>query len=218
MSDAHAEKLTDDGTCIDCGYEPARCRCAYRVGHTYTFANQSNSYFMGNDVRVTRDSDGESIVINGKDGMVAVRVKNHDFFISPREAELHALAEDLNRANASCTLDGQDYTDLLYDRARESWWEGANWLASEAGFERVYSAGRSGGWCCIAGTNADRMANVIMDPQDDADMEERAEILELLFNLHASVGDGVAHFHDLIRDEHAELEARREANIIRGTE
>jgi hypothetical protein len=30
MSDAYPDRLDEDGTCSECGYEPDRCRCEYR--------------------------------------------------------------------------------------------------------------------------------------------------------------------------------------------
>ncbi len=33
--DAYREQLTEDGTCVECGYEPARCNCTYRNSPTH---------------------------------------------------------------------------------------------------------------------------------------------------------------------------------------
>lgn len=187
--------------------------------HTYTFENRSNSYFMGSDVVVTRD-DGAQITINGKDGMVAVNVKDHSAWSFPDDVK--PLAADLNRANRSRMAGDEygreDWTDILYEQAQERWWEDAHELAQEAGFGRVWSSGRSGGWCCIDGTNGDRDWPRIAHPEDEDDREFRDQILQLLFDIHSCIESTREHWFERIREEHAELEARREANIIRGTE
>jgi hypothetical protein len=192
--------------------------------HTYKFENRRNSYFNGSDVVVTRD-DGRELKLNGKDGMLAISVKDHTatsggYLVGANGLPegVYELAEDLNRANESRIAHDdwtQQWTEVLYRQASERFWDDAHELASEAGFERVYSAGRSGGWCCIAGTGEEDFHR-ITHPQDEDDREHAETIFGLLFDLQDAMADAREYFFDLIREEHAELEHEREQCIVRG--
>lgn len=199
---------------IPAGY-PFHAECV-----EYEFTNTSNSYFMGNDVLVTRTFDGRSIRINGKDGMCAVEVKDHDgSWLGALPDDVRKLAEDLNRANAHRLTQwaDDDWTTDLYRTAAEGWWESATEGAKGFGFDGVYSAGRSGGWCCIDGTNAED-AQRIFHPQDEDDRDFRGRFLGLAFELVSTIASEREWWQEQIIEDHADLEDEREECLIRGTE
>lgn len=128
---------------------------------TYTFGYAGNSYFNGRDGRVERASDDRSITINSYDGHMAVKVKDHRNYwdLSDLPEGVQSMAKDLNDSHGEVQQPGAprgwnvEYVGTLYERAREQWWEDADWLAEEAGFDKCFSAGRSGGWCVVRDTS-----------------------------------------------------------------
>lgn len=173
--------------------------------HTYTFENVSNSYFMGNDVRVERD-DGETIVINGKDGMCAVRVKDY-WTVPERAKDAHAK---LTEADKEATIES------AYESARAQFWSDAEELSLERDLGGVYSAGRSGGWCCIASTSEDDWPR-IAHPEDEDDREFRDNILELMFEVACDCKEqALDNFAELLIEYANDLDRQREENIILG--
>lgn len=192
----------------------------------YTFSNASNSYFMGNDVLVAREDDDRTVKINGKERYCAINVKDHSgSWVHDLPEDVREQAADLNKANASRATEweGQEWTDVLYQHACEQWWEEANDLAIEAGFEGVYSAGRSGGWCCIDGTNTDYHPDWIMYPEQQGEDREDAlafqqRFLQLAFDLQDLIDHYREWWADMIEQEHAELEREREECIVLGND
>lgn len=206
---------------------------------TFTFRNESNAYFQGNDVVATRERDGREIKLNGKDGYLAVNVKDrkHGYGFFTKDSMPEGLAEkaaDLNRANKS-RMEGHDYledwTDLLYQRAQETFWNDAKWLAEDAGFKGVFSEGRSGGWCCIEGMTADEARSLIIgtdfdytdeekagDFKDEYEdrLERRSELLNLLIDIEDCIEGCHQLWYEDIAQEWAELQDEREACLIRG--
>lgn len=212
----------------------------------FTFRNVGNSYFNGNDVVATRVRDGREVKINGKDGYLAVNVKDHKhgygMFTGAMPEDVKAMAEELDRANAS-QYDPENWgptceSELLYERAKETFWNDAEWLAKEAGFRGVSSSGRSGGWCCIDGMTADDAADLILhldhtDDCEDCDPEDgrgfcdcaerredalrrRSELLNLLIDIEDLIPQCHTYWYDDIREAHAEFVRLREENFVRG--
>lgn len=200
--------------------------------YTYTFANEGNSYFNGSDAVATRSREGEeprSLKLNGKDGMLAISVKDYATmygWINPNPRgnsaipdDVLPLAIDLNKANESRLAGGdqEQWTEVLYERAQRRFWDDAEELAMQAGIDDVYQAGRSGGWLCLAGTNEDTFHR-ITQPEDEDDRAERERIFGLLFEILDAMDEARAYFFEMIREEHAELEVEREQVLVRGTE
>lgn len=201
--------------------------------HTYEFDYAGNSYFQGRDGLVTRD-DGKSIRINMRDRCMAVNVKDHkgSFHMSmddlPEDAQ--RKANELRRHGGPEDEFGRDFVDRLYEQAQESWWHDAEHMAQEADFRGVHSDGRSGGWCVIEGTEwlSDNFPTTDPPDADDISVEaedrreafaDRDRFLQLAFDLVDNIqGVRTGWFVELIEDEHDQLEARREACIIRGTD
>jgi hypothetical protein len=194
--------------------------------HTYEFEDRANSYFQGSDVHCTRD-DGKTVVINGKDGHCAVYVKDRKgSYVPDLPEDVRPLAEDLNRANKSRVGDypfpDAEWTDVLYERAREQWWHDAEWLAREHDFDDVFSAGRSGGWCIIVPTNCDWHPSWIMHPDEqpahevDEAQEFQQRFLALAFDLVDMIEQAREQWAEQIREDHAALERERTESIVLG--
>lgn len=177
----------------------------------FTFENVSNSYFQGNDVHVTREKDGRSIIINEKDRMLAVNVKAYPSLID--DPALRAKADDLDRANANGL---GPTTDDLWRGCQRSFWHDAEWLANDAGYDGVTSAGRSGGWCCLEGVNVDEARRIVLAPADDEDRDEQRRLLGVLFQIHGNIAYYERWWRDKIAEAHADLQREREAVLVRG--
>jgi hypothetical protein len=197
--------------------------------HTYEFGYSRNSYFMGHDGTVTRD-DGKSIKINTRNGRMAIDVKDHD----------GSYSADLRKHGGPEDEYGRDHVDRLYEEERELWWHHADEISGDHNFPRVYSEGRSGGWCVIEGTQelADNFPTHKASEQceicgegdhrhdDESDHEFEPDNMVLLrdrfLTMAFDIVDSVAHrrqvWGETIRVEHQELERRREACLIRGND
>jgi hypothetical protein len=214
--------------------------------HTYTFGYGRNSYFAGSDGKVTRDDGQTITINSYDGYMaVNVKDYSFDP-LSELDDETRKMAQQVIDAEDSrAALAGSDpehggYTGDLYERLREVWWDDAKQLATEAGFGGVFQAGRSGGWCCIEGTRdlandfpsaekpddlpcyyCDELESEHGDDHtyaaDVGQFEVRDRFLALAFDLVGNI-DGVKRdvLTEIVREEFAELEAAREANIIRG--
>ena len=206
---------------------------------TFTFHDEGNAYFQGSDLVATRDRDGRTVKVNGKDGYVAVNVKDykHSYGFLDKSAmgqELYDKATELNRANVNRVWGHhEDYTECLYERAQETFWSDAKWLAEDAGFKGVYSSGRSGGWCLIDGMSADEGNSLIVgtdfdytdeektgDFKDEYEdrLERRAELLNLLIDIEDLIEACHGYWYEDIANEHAEMEREREDCFVRGTD
>jgi hypothetical protein len=172
--------------------------------HTYTFENVENPYFMGRDVRVTRD-DGESVIIGRRDGFIAVNVKDDVLLWREGPTEVVKIAELL----------GETRVQQLYERVQADYWQWAeDALAANHGFSGVYQEGRSGGWLAVAGTQdwedyAVTQPDLIEDPDERAEAEgDRKRFLELAFEADAAVESYREEFYTLLRDEAPKHAAR----------
>ena len=116
---------------------------------------------------------------------------------------------------------GKTWTMSLYDNARDQFWQDADLLAQDHGFDGVHAAGRSGGWMVVEGTRwlAD---NFLSDPprpltEEDAEaMEMRDRFLACAFEALDYIKGARDNFHDMIRDAHHDLEMSREACLVKG--
>lgn len=128
----------------------------------YTFDTARNSYFAGHDLRIRWDDRSLSILVNEKDGMLAVSVKDHDTIRSCPLAS-QAAAEKIGDAE----------TQRVYDRVQHDFWHWAGEECKDHGFETVYQAGRSGGWLAVAGTEHLDGADLIEPGEDEEDIRDR---------------------------------------------
>lgn len=138
--------------------------------HTYEFGYAGNSYFNGSDGLVTRD-DGKSIRINSHDRCMSVSVKDHGSPTDQLSDETKAKLAELPR-DGSLDAWGEEESTIgrLYERVREQWWHDAEWFTTEDTeapdwATGVHSAGRSGGWCVIEGSEflADNFPSKTLD-------------------------------------------------------
>ena len=76
----------------------------------------------------------------GYESVPAINVKHYGRW--PLESDREMIAEI-----ARLTGDSEDsVSQMIWENAQESFWEAAQELAREAGYARLYSEGRSGGW------------------------------------------------------------------------
>jgi hypothetical protein len=200
--------------------------------HTYDFGIASNSYFNGHDGYIERD-DGKSIRVRFDDRCVSVNVKDHSFGVADAlDDETKAKLKELNEHTGKHIMPWGDtgtYEDALYERVKEQWWHDAEWMTTEDP-ERpdwttgVNSAGRSGGWCVIRGSEwlADHFYRGEYDERAHGDKEEydeaitmRDEFLELAFNLVDNIDALKKSWgKELIDEDYAELEDKRNDNTV----
>jgi hypothetical protein len=173
---------------------------------TYEFGYRNNSYFNGSDGLITRLSDGATVTINVKDHErdLAVNVKDHNSFTFP--AEVREMAAEINVAagDQSWPFPGAQLTDTIYEVVREAWWQDAEWMAEEHGFNGVHSAGRSGGWCVIQGT--EMLADEFTTAQWTEAKQARLDELTLIYEDNITTADE----WDELRDEFDDLGNERD--------
>lgn len=154
----------------------------------YTFSSQDNSYFNGRDVRVTNNETGDSILVNLKDNLWAVCVKDRQTF-NNYPADLKTAAEKI----------GEPETQVCYERAQEGYWTWASMdLAGRHGFT-ICAAGRSGGWLAVEDTR-------YWDPQTliepgTEDRSGRRHFLELAFEAVATIDVYRSEFYEMVKEE-----------------
>jgi hypothetical protein len=137
---------------------------------SYIFNTKPNSYFQGCDLRCERTDTHDVVLLNVKDDMWAVNVKD-DLVFSQYPADVRAAANVLP----------EGIVDGIAERVKNEWWEEADHAADERGFSGVFSAGRSSGWCAVGGTeNWD--GSDIIEPGEEM-REERDKFLALAFLL-----------------------------------
>jgi hypothetical protein len=125
--------------------------------HTYDFGYAGNSYFNGRDGTITRD-DGKTITFNVRERMLAVEVKDYNFGLREDAPEdVKRMAAELPDRTSEWG-DEVSFDQWAYDAvARDHFWNDAEWCCTDDPeapdwAKGVFSAGRSGGWCCIDGT------------------------------------------------------------------
>lgn len=128
----------------------------------YTFGTSANAYYQGYDLRVRWDDRSLGVVINEKDGMLAVDVKDHDTFSNLPLA-----------AQAAAKKIGDETAQAIYNGIQRSFWDWADDAAKSHGFDGVFQAGRSGGWVAVAGTQHLDGAALIEPDEEDEDMRDR---------------------------------------------
>lgn len=160
----------------------------------YTFDAQPNNYFLGRDLRVTRE-DGKSITLNVKDGLLAVEVKDYSTYYD-MPAEARRAADAL----------GTDRVQSIYDRQLEEYWREANETVREQGFTDLYQEGRSGGWAAFPNTKPYDMSDIIEPDTDDKPLRER--FLRVAFLLVDAIHDHLQMFYEALQDAATELDER----------
>jgi hypothetical protein len=144
----------------------------------YTFDTQSNSYFNGRDLRVT-DAIGNTIVLNERESMCAVNVKDE----TPRQQWPDA-------ARAAAEKIGDAALERIYDEVKGEFWAWAKDAAERFDFPNIYQEGRDGGWLAVDGTE-ELTGALIIDPGDDEDMRDlRDRFLAFAFEVEGSIDDG----------------------------
>lgn len=128
----------------------------------YTFDTERNSYFAGHDLRVRWDDRSLSILVNAKEGMLAVNVKDNDTF--------HNLPL---QAQAAAKKIGDEATQVIYERSQRDFWDWAGTACKDHGFETVYQEGRTGGWLAVAGTEHLDGRDLIEPDEDEQDIRDR---------------------------------------------
>jgi hypothetical protein len=138
---------------------------------SYIFNFRPNSYFQGQDLRCERTDTHDLVLLNIKDGMWAVNVKD-DLIFSQYPADVQHAANVLPEG----VIDG------IAERVKDDWWREADHMAEERGFSGAFQAGRSGGWCAIGGTEHFEGADMIAPAGEDME-SERDKFLALAFML-----------------------------------
>lgn len=132
----------------------------------YSFSTRDNAYFNGRDMRITRDSDGRTILVNRKHGYWAVNVKS-EYVMDQRSLAVRTAASNLPDG----LLSG------LEERSVDLFWREAGDLARNAGFSNgCYQEGRGGGWMAVADTEFIESPS----PADPLD-HEREEVERWIF-------------------------------------
>jgi hypothetical protein len=148
----------------------------------YTFDSQRNSYYNGADLRVTETGTGNTIIVNEKDGMLAVNVKD--------DSTVHHFPPDVKVAFDQL---GESKAQAIYAGLVEEWWRWADDLAQTYDFSGVFSAGRSSGWCAVDGTQHISGAELIDPTASDEDAAaltaERDKFLAFAFEAAQSIED-----------------------------
>jgi len=128
----------------------------------YTFGTSANAYFQGHDLRVRWDDRSLGVIINEKDGLLAIDVKDHDTI------HQYPLA-----SQAAAKKIGDAETQRIYEQVQHDFWHWAEQLAKDHGFETIYQAGRSGGWLAVAGTENIPGSELIDPGEEDVDLRDR---------------------------------------------
>lgn len=204
--------------------------------HSYTFGTQRNGYFNGSDGTITRD-DGKTIKIRHDDRCLSVCVKDYEFGLkADADEDVKRMARELPERYDHDYGSYRSADEALYDDVREGWWRNdVEWLINEdedapTWATGYHSAGRSGGWCVIEGTEwlAEHFYSTSTFTEEigercyiDEDefkeaIEQRDEFCELAFSIVESIDGAHEYLIERIREEYDELEAQREANEIRG--
>ncbi len=158
----------------------------------YFFDARPNSYFEGHDLRVESAETHETILVNRKDGMWAVNVKD-DVSGSHYPADVKAALELLP----------ESVQDALYEEGKRDFWDSAHLLAQGAGFERIYQIGRSGGWMALAGTED-------WSPADIFDYKKNAKVQAFLivaFEAAKSIEGARDYYFSRVRETMQELQS-----------
>lgn len=144
----------------------------------YIFNATGNSYFRGYDLQITDNETQASITVNVKENLLAVNVKDDEI--------RRTWPQDVQDAADKI---GDQAGEDIYTRVQEDFWRWANEEAQVHGFDGVYAAGHSGGWCAVQGTDyLDGMS--IIEPSG-ADKESVAKFLEFAFAITQAIeGDG----------------------------
>lgn len=128
----------------------------------YTFGTSANAYYKGHDLRIRWDDRSLGVIVNEKDGMLAIDVKDHDTIHNTPLAS-QAAAEKI----------GDTETQHVYERVQMDFWQWAGEACKDYGFETVYQAGRSGGWLAVAGTENIPGSELIEPGEEDVDLRDR---------------------------------------------
>lgn len=142
----------------------------------YTFDTQPNDYFLGTDLRVT-DGTEHTIIVNEKDGMLGVNVKDEqtvqDFPADVMEA-WNRLPEQRRQQ--------------VYERVKGEYWLWVADLAQTYDFAGISQEGRDGGWLCVTGLGID--GGDLIDPGPGTEArDERDRFLAFAFEAERAIED-----------------------------
>lgn len=162
---------------------------------TYTFDTKPNSYFQGRDVRVSSEKRGGTVILNEKDGMWAVNVKDDE--------TLRDYPADVQLAIANLP---EGVIEGIAERVREQWWREANELADNHDFEDgVTQEGREGGWMAVINTKTWE-PSTLLDPSEPWEERDRNRFLALAFDAIANMDHARQNFFTEVREAHQELQ------------
>lgn len=128
----------------------------------YTFGTSANAYFNGHDLRIRWEDRSLGVIVNEKDGMLAIDVKDRDTIHNTPLA-----------SQAAAKKIGDTETQHVYESVQMDFWQWAGEACKEYGFETVYQAGRSGGWLAVAGTENIPGSELIEPGEEDEDLRDR---------------------------------------------
>jgi hypothetical protein len=140
----------------------------------YTFDTVPNSYFRGTDLRVT-DGTEHTIIVNEKDGMLGVNVKD--------EQTVQSFPADVMEAWNRLP---EQRRQQVYEGVLEEYWRWVADLAETYDFKGVSQEGRGGGWLCVVGLNID--GGDLIEPDDEA-RDERDRFLAFAFEAERAIED-----------------------------
>lgn len=163
-----------------------------------------------------------------RDGMPAVNVKDRTVWWHDR------------RTADLCRQLGEEEVHSIYAMRVESFWSDARLLGEEYGYS-VWSAGRSGGWLTVSNQDTGHFLSYVTDDAgtlyrnarfeippadataDDDTREEyahyiakRDRFVEFAGKIEEAMESNAEAFISDLRDAVSELEARREACLVRG--
>jgi len=162
----------------------------------YTFDSQASSYFQGRDLRVTRQEDDRTIIVNRKEGFWGLDVKS-EWIRSQRSAAVQTAADNLTDG----LLSGIEQQEIDF------FWRDAERLAATHGFSgTVFGEGRSGGWLCLDDTRTFE-SDTPIEPTGE-EKETVARWLNFCFDADDLRITAEAYFDDLIlaANQHLQVE------------
>lgn len=143
----------------------------------YTFDTQRNAYFLGSDLRVTETSTGHTVIVNEKEGMLGVNVKD-ETTVQDFPAD---VMEAWNRLPES-------RRQQIYEGVAAEYWRWAADLAETHGFSGVSQEGRGGGWLCVSGLGID--GGDLIDPGPGTEArDDRDRFLAFAFEAERAIED-----------------------------
>ena len=169
----------------------------------YTFDTQPNSYFMGQDLQVT-DGTGHTIIVNIKDDMWAVNVKD--------DATVDSFPPDVLRAFNRLN---ETTIQRIYDDTVREYWDWASDRVGAYDFGGICQLGREGGWLAVEGST--HMFPEMIEPDSAEAREARDRFLAFAFEVERAIEDDWRpQYFDALKAEAGKPETRHDLYIDDG--